>query len=51
MTPTTVLANSRFHTLLFGINRLRSDELPHYWAKSHCSGAFLQLLRIQDFNP
>jgi hypothetical protein len=23
------LANSRFHTLLFGINRLRSDEVPH----------------------
>jgi hypothetical protein len=23
------LANSRFHTLLFGINRLRSDELLH----------------------
>jgi hypothetical protein len=27
------LANSRFHMLLFGINRLRSDELPHCWAK------------------
>jgi len=38
------LANSRFHTLLFGINRLRSDELPHCWAKSHCSGTFVQLL-------
>src|SRR5882724_13425702 len=38
------LANSRFHTLLFGINRLRSGELPHCWAKSHCSGAFVQLL-------
>src|ERR1700758_2260931 len=24
------LANSRFHTLLFGINRLRSDELLHF---------------------
>ena len=32
------LANSRFHTLLFGINSFRSDELPHCWAKSHCSG-------------
>ena len=38
------LANSRFHTLLFGINRLRSDELPYCWAKSHCSGAIVQLL-------
>src|SRR6266850_5705368 len=37
------LANSRFHTLLFGINSLRSDELPHCRAKNHCSGAFVQL--------
>src|ERR1700756_1111405 len=44
------LANSRFHTLLFGINRLRSDELPHCWAKSPCSGAFVQLLCDQNFN-
>jgi hypothetical protein len=44
------LANSRFHTLLFGINRLRSDELPHCWAKSPCSGAFVQLLCNQHFN-
>jgi hypothetical protein len=44
------LANSRFHTLLFGINRLRSDELPHCWAKSPCSGAFVQLLCNQNFN-
>jgi hypothetical protein len=36
--------NSRFHALLFGINRLRSDELLHFWAKSHCSGAIVQLL-------
>src|SRR5437016_13233513 len=28
----------------FGINRLRSDELPRCWAKSHCSGAFVQRL-------
>jgi hypothetical protein len=34
------LANSRFHTLLFGINRLRSDELLHCRAKSLYSGAF-----------
>jgi hypothetical protein len=38
------LANSRFHTLLFGINSLRSDELPHRWAKSACSGTIVQLL-------
>jgi len=38
------LANSRFYTLLFGINRLRSDEVPHCRAKSHCSGAIVQLL-------
>jgi hypothetical protein len=38
------LANSRFHTLLFGIHGLPSDELPHCWAKSPCSGAFVQLL-------
>ena len=44
------LGNSRFHTLLFGINRLRSDKLPHCWAKSHCSGAFVQLLCNQNFN-
>jgi hypothetical protein len=36
------LANSRFHTLLFGINKLRSDGLPHCWAKDRCSGAFVQ---------
>ena len=44
------LANSRFHTLLFGINSLRSDELPHCWANSHCSEAFVQLLCNQDSN-
>src|SRR5215469_17897660 len=38
------LANSRFHTLLFGINRLRSDELPHCGAKSPCSRAIVQLM-------
>ena len=48
--PYNGLANSRFHTLLFGINRLRSDELPHCRAKSHCSGAFVQLLCNQNFN-
>jgi hypothetical protein len=46
--PTTVLANSQFHTLFFGINRLRSDDLPHCRAKSHCSGAIVQLLCNQN---
>src|SRR6266850_3407161 len=48
--PYNGLANSRFHTLLFGINRLRSDELPHCWTNSHCSEAFVQLLCNQDSN-
>jgi hypothetical protein len=48
--PHNGLANSRFHTLLFGINRLRSDELPHCWANSHCSEAFVQLLCNQNSN-
>src|SRR5262245_28165367 len=32
---TTVLAKSRFHTPLFGINRLRSDTMLHFCAASH----------------
>jgi hypothetical protein len=48
--PINGLANSRFHTLLFGINRLRSDEMPHCWAKSHCSGAIVQLFVQQEFS-
>jgi len=40
--PRDGLANSRFHTLQFGINRLRSYESPHCWAKSHCSRAIVQ---------
>jgi hypothetical protein len=43
------LTNSRFRTLLFGINRLRSEELPNCWVKSHCSGAIVQLLCNQNF--
>jgi len=31
------LANSRFHTLLFGINRLRSDGMPYFGANDSCS--------------
>jgi hypothetical protein len=41
--------NSRFLTLLFEINGLRSDELPHCWLKSHCSGAIAHLLCNQNF--
>src|SRR6266446_6085129 len=44
------LANSRFHTLLFGINMLRSDKLPHCRAKRRCLGAIVQLLCNQNFN-
>ena len=36
--------NSRFHTLLFGINKLCSDEMPHFSAKGPSLGAFVQLL-------
>src|ERR1700731_4533300 len=42
--PYNGLANSRFHTLLFGINRLRSDGMPYFGAHDPCSGAFVQLL-------
>jgi hypothetical protein len=38
------LANSRCHSLLFGINRLTSDAMPHFGAKCHHSGPFVQLL-------
>ena len=48
--PYNGIANSRFHTLLFGVNRLRSAELPHCWAHSHCSEAFVQLLCNQNFS-
>src|SRR6266478_5902157 len=41
------LANSRFHTLLFGINRLCSDALPHFWTNSHCSEAVVKLNSLQ----
>jgi hypothetical protein len=44
------LANSRFHTLLFGINRLRSDGMPYFGANDPCSGAFVQLMCNQNFN-
>jgi hypothetical protein len=48
--PYNGLANSRFHTLLFGIKRLRSDELAHCRAKSRCSGAIVQLLYKQKYD-
>jgi len=32
--PQNGLANSRFHTLLFGINRLRSYTMPHFCARA-----------------
>src|SRR5216684_147200 len=44
------LANSRFHTLLFGISMLRSDKLPHCRAKRRCLGAVVQLLCNQNFS-
>ena len=44
------LANSRFYTLVFGINRLRSDELPHCRAKRRCLGAVVQLLCNQNLS-
>jgi hypothetical protein len=43
------LANFRFHTLLFGINELRSDEMPYFGAKHPCSAVIVQLLCNQNF--
>jgi len=44
LNPDNGLANSRFHTLLFGINRSRSDGIPYFGANDPCSAAFVQLL-------
>ena len=44
------LANSRFHTLLFGINRLHSDGMPCFGANDPRSAAIVQLLCNQNFN-
>jgi len=33
------LANSTFHSLLFGINNLRSDEMPYFGAKTPVFGS------------
>ena len=38
------LANSRFHTLLFGINNLCSGEMSYICAKPRCLGLSVQLL-------
>jgi hypothetical protein len=38
------LANCPFHSLVFGINKLRSGEMPDFRAKGPYSGAFVQLL-------
>ena len=43
LNPYNGLANPRFHTLLFGINGLRSAELPHGWA-NHSSRASVRPL-------
>jgi hypothetical protein len=48
--PYNGLANSRFYTLLFGINRLRSYELPDLGAQQAYSAAIVQLLCNQNFN-
>jgi hypothetical protein len=39
------LANCPFHSLVFGINELRSGEMPDFRAKGPYSGAFVQLSR------
>ena len=44
LNPDNGLANSRFHTLLFGINRSSSDGMPYFGANDPCSAAFVQLL-------
>ncbi len=46
--PYNGLANSRFHRLMFGINSLRSDEMPYFGAIHSCLGAFVQPL-CNDF--
>jgi hypothetical protein len=38
------LANSPFHSLVFRVNELRSDEMPHFCAKNSYSEAIVQLL-------
>ena len=48
LNPYNGLANSRFHTLLFGTNRLRSDGLPYFGAKQSCSAVIVQLLCNQE---
>ena len=40
--PYDGLANSRFHTLLFGINKLCSGEMPYFGATDPWSAGFVQ---------
>src|SRR5208283_677334 len=47
--PPAVFQISRFHSLVFGINKLRSDDMPNYGAKDPCSAAFVQLLCNPEF--
>ena len=43
------LANSRFHTLLFGINNLCSGEMPYIGTKQRCLGLSVQRLCNRSF--
>ncbi len=45
-----VMQISPFHSLVFGINRLHSDEMPHFCAKNPCSEAIVQLLCNRNYN-
>jgi hypothetical protein len=48
--PPESLANSRFRTMLFGINKLRSGRMLHFCAQSGYSGPFMQALYNQQFH-
>jgi hypothetical protein len=48
LNPYAGLLNSRFHHLVFGINNLRSDEMPYFGPKHARLGAFVQLLCNHD---
>jgi hypothetical protein len=43
------LANSPFHSLVFGINNLHSGKLPYFGAKCPSSAAVVQLLCSRHF--
>ena len=38
------LANSPFHSLVFGMNKLRSDEMPYFGTEDPCLEASVQPL-------